>query len=96
MTNDEWCARHNIMKCDYYYRMKTVQKACIEATPAEEVQQTIVSVSMELLKFVDDYLVPNDTVKTIELTFHGGNIKVTCQTSDEILKKVLGVLAHAE
>jgi len=72
MTIDEWCAPHNITKCDYYYRMRTVRKACIEAAPAEVVQQTIVSVSMELLKPVDDYSVPNDAAETIELTFHRG------------------------
>lgn len=63
--------------------MRTARKACIEAAPAEVVQQIIVSVSMELLKPVDDYSVPNDAAETIELTFHRGNIK---ETSDEILK----------
>ena len=29
MTVGEWCAQHNITKCDYYYRMKVVRKACM-------------------------------------------------------------------
>lgn len=29
MTIGEWCAQHNITKCDYYYRMRAVRKACI-------------------------------------------------------------------
>lgn len=96
MTIGEWCAQHNITKCDYYYRMRAVRKACIESTPAEVVQQAIVPVSMELLKPIDNQPVPSDATETIELTFHGVNIKVTHQTSDELLKKVLGVLAHVE
>lgn len=96
MTIGEWCAQHNITKCDYYYRMRAVRKACIEAVPTEVVQQAIVPVSMELLNSVDDHSVPSDAAETIELTFHGVNIKVTHQTSDELLKKVLGVLVHVE
>ena len=96
MTIGEWCAQHNITKCDYYYRMRAVRKACIEAVPTEVVQQAIVPVSMELLNPVDNYPVPSDATETIELMFHGVNIKVTHQTSDELLKKVLGVLAHVK
>ena len=96
MTIDEWCAQHNITKCDYYYRMSAVRKACIKSVPTEVVQQAIVPVSMELLKPIDDHLAPSDAAETIELMFHGVNIKVTHQTSDELLKKVLGVLAHVE
>lgn len=29
MTIGEWRAQHNITKCDYYYRMRAVRKACI-------------------------------------------------------------------
>ena len=96
MTIGEWCAQHNITKCDYYYRMRAVRKACIEAVPTEVVQQAIVPVSMELLNPVDNYPVPSDATETIELMFHGVNIKVTHQTSDELLKKVLGVLAYVK
>ena len=39
MTIGEWCALHNITKCDYYYRMRAVRKAYIEAVPTEVVQQ---------------------------------------------------------
>ena len=70
MTIDEWCAQHNITKCDYYYRMRAVRKACIAAAPTEVVQQAIVSVSQELLKPVEDHPASSEATKTIELTFH--------------------------
>ena len=75
MTIGEWCAQHNITKCDYYYRLRAVRKACIEAVPTELVQQAIVPVSTELLKPVDNHPAPSDAAETIELTFHGINIK---------------------
>ncbi len=49
MTVREWCAQHNITKCDYYYRMKAVRKACIESVPQKVIQQEVVLVLIERL-----------------------------------------------
>lgn len=96
MTVDEWCIRHNITKADYYYRMKEVRRACIETAPTEVIQQAIVPVSMELLNAKNERSTPCSIADSIELTCNGIGIKVTSQTSDELLKKVLGVLAHVK
>lgn len=96
MTVGEWCAQHNITKCDYYYRMKAVRKACVESVPEEVVQQAVVPVSMELLNPIteDSLVIPSSDV--IELESHGVTVKVSLQTSEQLLQKVLGVLAHVK
>lgn len=33
MSIDEWCNSHSITKANYYYWMKQVRKACLDAIP---------------------------------------------------------------
>ena len=35
MSVVEWCAGHGITKADYYYRLRRVRKACLEAIREE-------------------------------------------------------------
>ena len=96
MTVGEWCAQHNITKCDYYYRMKAVRKACIESVPKEVIQQAVVPVPMEILNPLKNNTSDIQSPDVIELEVRGVSIKVSLQTSDQLLLKVLGVLAYVE
>lgn len=101
MTVNQWCAEHGITKCDYYYRMKAVRKACLASLPDSVVQQEIIPVSMNLLTSVDESCVNKQPLLSaddsfIELTSHGIAVRVTEHTSNALLTKVLGVLAHVE
>ena len=49
MSVDEWCNSHSITKANYYYRMKQVRKACLEAIPKEPAEQSVVPVPAELM-----------------------------------------------
>ena len=98
MSVDEWCKAHSITKANYYYRMTQVRKACLDAVPSEIAKQAVVPVPAELMS-----LQTADTVNaacaqesSLELSVNGIIIRVTEQTSAELLSKVLGVVAHAK
>ena len=101
MSVDEWCHANNITKANYYYRLTQVRKACLESLPAETVEQAIVPVPMELMQVKPELSAPipvssNKEDSYLELVFHGVTVHVTEQTSNALLTKVLGVLAHVE
>ena len=35
MTVTQWCSEHGISKCNYYYRLAAVRKACLDKLPPE-------------------------------------------------------------
>lgn len=101
MTVNDWCDQHSVTKADYYYRMKVVRKACLDAIPSQAVDHAIVPVPMELMISKTQALqggqteVPQ-TGSSIELNAHGIILRVTDQTSLDLLANVLGVIAHVE
>ena len=91
MSVNEWCRENSITTANYYYRMTQVRKACLDSLSDEAVNQEVVPVPMNLVA-------PAESVKgsSLEFDFHGATLRVTDQTSDALLAKVLGVLAHVE
>lgn len=97
MSVDEWCQAHSITKANYYYRMTQVRKACLDAVPKEVVEQTIVPVPMSLMSVDEaDSLKKSSEDSFLELESNGIKIRVTDQTSAELLVKTLGVIAHVK
>ena len=96
MSVDEWCKHHSITKANYYYRMKQVRIACLDALPEEVIEHAVVPVPMEVM--APDTVSPLGAFDNsyIELSSHGVTLRVTEDTSDVLLRKVLGVLAHVE
>ena len=45
----DWCKDHEISKANYYYRLRQVRHACLEAIPEESLSNPIVPVKQELL-----------------------------------------------
>ena len=41
MTVTQWCSEHGISKCNYYYRLAAVRKACLDKL-SPEVKQAVV------------------------------------------------------
>lgn len=93
MSVSEWCQANSITTANYYYRMTQVRKACLDSLPAEVVEHAIVPVPVELVSPKKE-LAPDNSF--IELTAHGVTFRVTQNTPDTLLAKVLGVLAHVE
>ena len=67
----------------------------------EAVNQEVVPVPMNLVAPAEEPCIKKllpESVKgsSLEFDFHGATLRVTDQTSDALLAKVLGVLAHVE
>ena len=98
MSVDEWCEAHSITKANYYYRMTQVRKACLSAVSPEIMEPAIVPVPAELMsrQTTDTIDAACAQEASLELCVNGIKIRVTEQTSTELLTKVLGVVAHAK
>ena len=84
-------------KANYYYRMKQVRIACLDALPSEESVHAVVPVPLELMEEESAGIstVSSDN-SCLELYAHGVTLCVTEATSEALLAKVLGVLAHVK
>ena len=98
MSVNEWCRENSITTANYYYRMTQVRKACLDSLSDEAVNQEVVPVPMNLVAPAEESCIKKllpESVKgsSLEFDFHGATLRVTDQTSDALLAKVLGVLA---
>ena len=101
MSVDEWCRENSITTANYYYRMTQVRKTCLDSLSDEAVNQEVVPVPMNLVAPEEEPCIKKllpESVKghSLEFDFHGATLRVTDQTSDALLAKVLGVLANVE
>lgn len=98
MSVDEWCELNSITKANYYYRMKQVRIACLDALPSEKLENTVVPVPLELMEEESTSVstVSSNNNSSLKLYAHGVTLRVTEATSETLLAKVLGVLAHVE
>ncbi len=101
MSVDEWCRANNITKANYYYRFAQIRKSCLDSIPSDSVEHEIIAVPMELMhtESVSTTVDSNSALMDesfLDISANGMTIRVTKQTSDSLLKKVLGVLAHVE
>lgn len=97
MSVDEWCAAHSITKANYYYRMTEVRKACLESVSAKTVQQEVVPVPAGLLSQPENSApVSKNGDRSLELTVNEISIKVTEDTSLDLLSKVLEVISNVK
>ena len=95
MSVDEWCNSHSITKANYYYRMKQVRKACLEAIPKEPAEQSVVPAELMTME------IPADAIQiqsgqsvsaSLEIKVNDITLCVTELTSSELLRKVLQVI----
>ena len=97
MFVDKWCELNSITQANYYYRMKQVRVACLDALPSEKLENTVVSVPLKLMEEPASIsTVSLNDNSCLELYAHGVTLRVTEATSETLLAKVLGVLAHVE
>ena len=80
-----------ISTANYYYRFSQVRKACLEQVQEEPVKQSVVPAQIEQLKKETQ-----NSNSSLELNVNGILIQVTESTSDELLKKVLQVIADVK
>ena len=94
MSIVSWCACHGITKANYYYRLRRVRKACLEAVQAEMPAQQMVPVQPELLQHQEQ--IGRNLRPGLDISIKGFSVHVTESTSMSLLADVLKVVRHAE
>ena len=89
-----WCACHGITKANYYYRLRRVREACLEAIQVEIPAQQIVPVQPGLLKQQEQK--GCGAQAGLDISIKGACIHVTESTSMPLLTEVLKAVQHAE
>lgn len=91
LTVKEWCNQHQITVANYYYRLRQVRKACLENLPAEPpTSQSVIPVPSELMTGV------SSASSCLEMKVNPVSLHVTGDTTPELLKMVLRVLADVK
>ncbi len=93
MSIVEWCACHGITKANYYYRLRRVRKACLEAIQEEMPAQQMVPVRSELLQHQEQE--DGNLQSGLDISIKGFSIHVTESTSMLLLESVLKAVRHA-
>ena len=93
MSVVEWCACHGITKANYYYRLRRVRKACLEAIPEEMPAQQMVPVRSELLQHQERE--DGNLQSGLDISIKGFSIHVTESTSMLLLESVLKAVRDA-
>ncbi len=94
MSVVEWCACHGITKANYYYRLRRVRKACLEAIPEGIPARQMVPVRPELLQHQEQE--DGNLQPCLDIFIKGFSIHVTESTSMPLLESVLKAVQHAE
>lgn len=89
MSVKEWCAQHEITVANYYYRLKEVRKACLEHFSYDAIPQSIVPVPAELMSGAS--ATQSISASELEVSINNICVRVTNETSPELLKMVLQV-----
>ena len=94
MSVEEWCNSRSITKADYYYRMKQVRKACLEAVPKETAEQAVVPVPMSLVtgEVPDARTQAQPFSHSLKIKVNDITLCVTEQTSSDLLVRVRQVI----
>ena len=90
LTVKEWCSQHQITVANYYYRLKQVRMVCLDKLSKEPSTQSVVPVPSELMADV------SSTQSCLEMKVDHISLYITGDTTPELLKMVLQVLADVE
>ena len=91
MKVETWCSEHGIIKANYYYRLRRVRKACLEACNPEpafvELPIPAAMPSADPCDVKPAAVLRNSRGLVLEIYNH---------TSADIIRSILEVLVHAE
>ena len=93
MKVETWCSEHGITKANYYYRLRRVRKACLEACNPEPAFVELPMPAAETIPSVDSCGVKPAAVLR---NSRGLALEIYNHTSADIIRNILEVLAHAE
>ena len=92
MLVEDWCRQNNITKANYYYRLKCVRQACLDAMP------DLPTGFVELPAPPETFPVSENTsgvpsVSAVIHTRNGVSIELYDSASADFIQKLLGVTA---
>ena len=100
MTVDEWCAQNNITKANYYWRMKQVRIACLDAVEQSGCDFVELPVPVKTTN-ESSVINPGTAIDRIPSaatirTESGLSIELSETASTEFIQKLLGALAYVK
>ena len=91
MSVGDWCLQHNITKANYYYRLKCVRQACLDAIP--EMQTGFVELpAPEQTTIVPEIVSASAVIRTKT----GVAVELRESASSDFILKILGAVSRAE
>ena len=95
MSVDAWCSQNGISKPNYYYRLRRVRKACLEACNPEPafVKLPIPAALPTAMPSADSC---NVKPAAVLRNSRGLVLEIYNHTSADIIRSILEVLVHAE
>ena len=100
MTVDEWCTQNNITKANYYWRMKQVRIACLDAVEQSGCDFVELPVSLKpttALSVINPGPVVDKTPSAATIrTGSGLSIELFETASAEFIQKLIGALAYVK
>ena len=91
MKIDEWCQMHGITKANYYWRLRRVREAFLEAT---DIAPTFVELPAPMPVETTESTTPK-VVAILKGTNHL-TMEITDQASPAFLNTLLGAMYHAQ
>ena len=93
MKVETWCSEHGITKANYYYRLRRVRKACLEACNPEPAFVELPVPASETISSAD-FL----DVKPAAVLRHarGLTLEIYNHASTDVIRGTMEVLLHAE
>ena len=91
MKVETWCEQNGITKANYYYRLKQVRKACLQAT-ANNVQEFVDLSALLSAKTDTCASVPAAVLRTPA----GLTLEISDTASTAFLRSLIGAMNHAE
>lgn len=93
MKVETWCSEHGITKANYYYRLRWVRKACLEACSPEPAFVELPVPTAEAVSSEDSLAVKPAAVLR---NARGLSLEIFNHASANIIRGALEVLLHAE
>ena len=93
MKVETWCSEHGITKANYYYRLRRVRKACLEACNPEPAFVELPVPASETISSADFLDVKPAAVLR---NSRGLTLEIYNQASMDVIRGTMEVLLHAE
>lgn len=91
MKIDEWCQLHDITKASYYWRLRKVREAYLEAA---DHAQTFVEVTTSAIHPVN--IASEHKIAAVIRSGNNFTLEITEQASASFLQTLLGVISNAQ